>query len=74
MSPKPPVRLLLSMSLVCCVVWAAPAAEIWEGLLEGDIIVQESTGPLAESLKQATGSHVTHVGIMRQTGVSQLCR
>ncbi|WP_162787268.1 YiiX/YebB-like N1pC/P60 family cysteine hydrolase [Notoacmeibacter marinus] len=34
----------------------------------GDLIFQETTGPEAEALKAATGSRLTHVGILRTSG------
>ncbi|WP_321505084.1 YiiX/YebB-like N1pC/P60 family cysteine hydrolase [Breoghania sp.] len=44
------------------------AYEIWPGLESGDLVFIETADPLARFLKRATGSRLTHVGLMRDTG------
>ncbi|MEI2384675.1 YiiX/YebB-like N1pC/P60 family cysteine hydrolase [Breoghania sp. JC706] len=61
-------RLFLVCSLALAPLSPATADEIWQGLESGDLVVLETTGPLATFLKKATGSRLTHIGIMRNTG------
>ncbi|WP_170122190.1 YiiX/YebB-like N1pC/P60 family cysteine hydrolase [Breoghania corrubedonensis] len=62
------IRLLLVCAFALDILAPAAADEIWQGLESGDLVAVETTGPLATFLKQATGSRLTHIGIMRNTG------
>ncbi|MDJ0931860.1 MAG: YiiX/YebB-like N1pC/P60 family cysteine hydrolase [Breoghania sp.] len=59
--------LFLGFFVLTSIAALAHAYEIWEGLESGDLVFIETTGPLATFLKKATGSRLTHVGIMRDT-------
>nr|WP_246233195.1 YiiX/YebB-like N1pC/P60 family cysteine hydrolase [Aurantimonas aggregata] len=65
----------MTLSSLCIVLFAimslttqAYAEQEWSGLANGDIIFQDRSGPRSEILKRASGTSITHVGIVRPTG------
>lgn len=61
----------LAWLVLAAVVAAGSAAATdaeWDGWRTGDLVFQEAPGPSSEAVRSATGSRLTHVGIVRQTG------